>query len=110
MNRDEEEIVAIRISKTLKGLCPFFYKHGQGEVEWHKCGCKASGSSCTCVWNIQDSCVAGTWDKLSFVNEHNNKKQAEQRKALAEAVKAANNSSDEPPLERTQILDIPNEV
>ncbi len=111
MNREEEERLAIRISQTLNGLCPSFVRTGRGNCEWHKCDCKANGSSCTCVWHVTDTCVAGKWEKLSFVSKHNDEKVSNQDKELAKATEAANKSNTEEEEEvgiesRSEILDI----
>lgn len=107
MNHEEEKL-AIKISKTLKGLCPSFVRHDQGEIEWHKCNCKATNGVCTCVWRLTDNCIAGKWAKLSFVKDYINKKTIKQNEELAKAIIAANtsNSNEQGVDDRFEILDL----
>jgi len=106
--RIEEEKIAIKISKTLRGLCPSFSSNGSGAVEWHKCDCQVTGSACTCVWHLTDTCVAGKWEKLSFVEKYNQEKVANQNKELTKATAAANKSNNEEESvdDRFEILDL----
>lgn len=103
---EKEEEMSKEISKTLNGLCPSFIKNSVTNVEWHCCDCKATGSSCICVWHITDTCIAGTWNQLSFIQKYNNKKEEEQNKELEKARSVINNSKDEKIEDRFEIMDI----
>lgn len=89
-----EEEIAIKIGKTLSDLCPSFIRdRDKGAIEWHKCNCKINNDPCSCVWHITDTCVAGTWVKLSFINDYKDKKEVSQNKMLSEVRKVINNSN-----------------
>lgn len=91
--RAKEEKLARKIRNTLNGLCPSFERAPGSGIEWHYCHCKITGSACSCVWHIQDTCVAGKWEKLSFVNRHIEKKTQKREKYLIKAQEAASNSN-----------------
>ena len=82
-----------KIAKILEFLCPAFHRDGcSGGVVWHHCSCLAqtpSGSaqleSCTCVWRSTDTCIAGTWPQLHFINETQETMQKNANVYLAEA-------------------------
>lgn len=89
---------AQRIAEILAKRCPAFsYDKDCGLTVWHCCYCKAQTSGknfdnltpCTCVWHQTDTCIAGTWPQLAFINE---KRQLTEQKAnywLAMAKKEA---------------------
>jgi len=99
MNKEE---ISIKISKTLNGLCPSFTKKENSAAEWHKCDCKITENSCECVWHITDTCLAGTWEELSFIEKYINEKE----KLLIRTKKAIINKEPEIINSRFEILDI----
>ena len=67
---EHTEQLSIKISTVLQRACPAFKRIAGGAAEWHHCECKAvSGDPCTCVWHCTDTCIAGKWPQLSFVND-----------------------------------------
>ena len=66
---------AYKIASILNKCCPAFYMDKEaGGATWHHCHCRAQTSkadypqSCTCVWRTTDSCLAGKWPQLAFLN------------------------------------------
>jgi hypothetical protein len=68
---DYNEILAEKIKDVLIKICPAFRWEGSQTAVWHgaKCLAKGENESCTCVWHISNTCIAGTWKELGFVYE-----------------------------------------
>ena len=94
MEMDRSEILSRRIADILNEKCPAFIETREGASVWHGCFCKAQTSEstemehCDCVWHITDSCVAGTWPHLDFINDKRRNKQ-ESAKVFLEQAKQA---------------------
>ncbi len=87
--RHEES--ARKISSILSECCPAFIRNRDSSAgsEWHYCKCKAQNmNSCDCVWQHTDTCVAGTWLQLSFLNIKKQQDQKVSELALEQAKQA----------------------
>jgi hypothetical protein len=72
-----------QISAILQECCPAFVRKRDSESgsEWHYCHCNAQNMDpCDCVWQITDTCIAGTWPQLAFLKKL--KKQQEEQLAM----------------------------
>ena len=93
MNFEYDEKVSRKVSKALEECCPAFVRKRDSEAgsEWHYCNCKAQDmDSCDCVWHLTDTCVAGKWSSLNFLNEAKKEVQNNSALFLDKATKAAN--------------------
>jgi hypothetical protein len=108
---DEHEALSKKISEALQGVCPALIVSGSGPREWHRCSCKVTGGSCTCVWHVMDRCKYGTWKHLEFAKEYNDARQDGMKEAARKVQQAMSNiSGDNEKIEsRTDILDIRDE-
>lgn len=81
------EKLSQRIAIKVEEICPCFTldKNG-GPALWHRSKCSATThGSCVCVWHNTDTCEAGTWPQLSFVNRSRKWFNTRRRNFLANA-------------------------
>jgi len=67
------EALATKVAEVLSVVCPAFSWAKNTPAVWHGCRCAAQVGEyepCVCVWHLRDTCLAGQWPQLDFLNRH----------------------------------------
>lgn len=92
----KSECVAGKIRDILQRACPAARFEPSHSATWHGCFCAAqtgysvgSPAHCDCVWHLTDTCLAGTWSELGFLNVERERQSRVACDILAKAKAAA---------------------
>ena len=80
---------AEKIAEVLSKACPAFFRDWCRGITWQQCYCSAKrGEPCICVWRKTDTCIAGKWPQLAFINDEQKQKRQEADIILEKAKQA----------------------